>query len=209
MVNCLRALSALKRTGPSSYTDALKRMLAAALKWTKSTGKKMDARYSEAWAMVRPERIKLAAVLAAEKARPLGVLDRGKLCVPAGRYHQGRQRSGTTHPGRGGMELSVPCTRGTGEAAKGRSRAEARPGDRVESANATVRPLPCAPAQRQAADGRCYGDCPRAISLHLGDQSRGHGNSASVTSSRAVDRSSRGGARPAHSPTLRSRDKYS
>jgi hypothetical protein len=34
--------------------------------------------------MVRPERIKLAAVLAAVKARPLGVLERDKLCVPAG-----------------------------------------------------------------------------------------------------------------------------
>jgi hypothetical protein len=50
--------------------------LAAALKWTKSTGLEMDVRCSEAWAMVRRERIKLAAVLAAVKARPLGVLDR-------------------------------------------------------------------------------------------------------------------------------------
>ena len=75
-------------------------------------------------------------------------------------YHQGRQRPGTTHPGGGGMELSVSAARGPGEAAKGGSRTEACPGDRVESANATVQALPVARAQRQAADGRRHGDCP-------------------------------------------------
>jgi len=59
-----------------------------------------------------------------------------------------------THPSRGGVELSVPCARGTGEAAKGRGRVEARARDRVERTNTFVRSLPCAPAQRQAADDR-------------------------------------------------------
>src|SRR5262249_61955154 len=71
------------------------------------------------------------------------------------------------------MELSVPSARGTGEAAKGRGRTEARTRDRMESANAIVWALPLAPAQRQATDGRCYGGCPRAIGLPLGDQPRG------------------------------------
>src|SRR5262245_54197216 len=81
------------------------------------------------------------------------------------------------------MELSVPCARGTAEAAKGRGRAEACPGDRMESANPTVRPLPCAPAERQAADDRRHCDCSRAIGLHLGRQSRGRGKSSAVRSS--------------------------
>ena len=34
------------------------------------------------------------------------------------------------------------------------------PGDRVESANATVQALPVARAERQAADGGRHGDCP-------------------------------------------------
>src|SRR5262245_7475023 len=80
--------------------------------------------------------------------------------VAARRYHQGRQRPGTTHPGGGGMELPVSAARGPAEAAKGGSRTEACPGDRVESANATVQALPVARAQRQAADGRRHGGCP-------------------------------------------------
>jgi transposase len=78
----------------------------------------------------------------------------------ARQYHQGRQRPGTTHPGGGGLELPVSAARGPAEAAKGGRRTEACPGDRVESANATVQALPVARAQRQAADGRRHRGCP-------------------------------------------------
>ena len=84
-----------------------------------------------------------------------------------------------------------PARVGREKQPKGGGRTEARTRDRMESANTIVRALPLAPAQGQAADGRRYGGCPRAIGLHLGDQSRGHANSTSVTSSGAVDRSSR------------------
>ena len=71
----------------------------------------------------------------------------------------------------------------------------------MESANQTVRALPVTRAEGQAANRNRHGDCPRAIRLHLGDQSRAHGTSTGVTSP--------GGcgplefvrcARPAHSP---------
>lgn len=45
-------------------------------------------------------------------------------------------------------------------------------GDCVESANQTVRALPLTRAKGQAANCNRHGDCPRAIRLHLGNQSR-------------------------------------
>lgn len=61
----------------------------------------------------------------------------------------------------------------------------------MESANQTVRALPVTRAEGQATNCNRHGDCPRAIRLHLGDQSRAHGTSTGVTSPGAVDRSSR------------------
>ena len=52
----------------------------------------------------------------------------------------------------------------------------------MESANQTVRALPVTRAEGQAANRNRHGDCPRAIRLHLGDQSRAHATSAGVTS---------------------------
>jgi hypothetical protein len=46
--------------------------------------------------------------------------------------------------------------------------------------NEAVRTLPVTCAQRQAANDRRYGDCPRAVGIHLGDQSRDHGKSAGI-----------------------------
>ena len=54
-----------------------------------------------------------------------------------------------------------------------------------------MRALPLTRAEGQAANCNRHGDCPRAIRLHLGDQSRAHATSTGVTSLRAVDRSSR------------------
>jgi hypothetical protein len=51
--------------------------------------------------------------------------------------------------------------------------------------------LPVTRAEGQAANRNRHGDCPRAIRLHLGDQSRAHATSTGVTSLGAVDRSSR------------------
>ena len=78
------------------------------------------------------------------------------------------------------------------KAAKGGGRTETRARDCVESANQTVRALPVTRAEGQAANRNRHGDCSRAIRIHLGDQSRAHGTSTGVTSSRgAVDRPSR------------------
>ena len=61
----------------------------------------------------------------------------------------------------------------------------------MESANEAVRTLPVTCPQRQAANDRRHGDCPRAVGVHLGDQSRDHGeNSINVVRDRgALDRS--------------------
>jgi hypothetical protein len=107
-----------------------------------------------------------------------------------GRCYPGRTTWGP-RPGRSSLGLSASRARGPGEAAKGRGHTEACTRDRLESANAIVLAFSLAAAQGQAADGRRYGGCPRAIGLHLGDQSRGHANSTSVMSSGAVDHSSR------------------
>jgi transposase len=58
---------------------------------------------------------------------------------------------------------------------------DSRARDCVESANQTVRALPVTRAEGQAANRSRHGDRPRAIRLHLGDQSRAHGTSTSVT----------------------------
>ncbi|MGY4344842.1 hypothetical protein ACVWXM_001306 [Bradyrhizobium sp. GM7.3] len=68
---------------------------------------------------------------------------------------------------------------------------ETRARDCVESANQIVRTLPLTRAEGQAANRNRHGDCPRAIRLHLGNQSRAHATSTGVASLRAVDRSSR------------------
>ena len=70
-------------------------------------------------------------------------------------------------------------------------RTEMRARDCVESANQIMRTLPVTRAEGQAANRNCHGDCSRAFRLHLGNQSRAHGTSTGVTSSGAVDRSSR------------------
>ncbi|TFV36168.1 IS110 family transposase [Bradyrhizobium niftali] len=54
--------------------------------------------------------------------------------------------------------------------------------DCVESANQIVRTLPLTRAEGQAANRNRHGDCPRAIRLHLGNQSRAHAISTGVTS---------------------------
>jgi hypothetical protein len=79
------------------------------------------------------------------------------------------------------LELSASCARELQEVAKGRGRTAARARDCVESPNAIVRALPVTHPQGQAADRRRHSDCPRAIGLHLGDQSRGHGTSTGLT----------------------------
>src|SRR5262249_59044559 len=98
------------------------------------------------------------------------------------------------------MELSVPSARGTGEAAKGRGRTEARTRDRMESANAIVWALPLAPAQRQATDGRCYGGFPPAIGPPLGGQPPGHAEPTERKASRPGGPPV--GMRPARPPPL-------
>jgi hypothetical protein len=96
--------------------------------------------------MVRPERIKLAAVLAAVKARPLGVLDRDKLCVPAG-LDGVCARAATVIRGRGeGKSLRRGRTRECDEKRIGASGGSARsavdlPGECRPSAVSTFRPL--------------------------------------------------------------------
>jgi hypothetical protein len=78
------------------------------------------------------------------------------------------------------MELSISPALKPREAAKGRGHIEARARDCLESPNAIVRSLPVAHPQRQEAGRRRHSDCPRAIGLHLGDQSRGHSSSTGV-----------------------------
>ena len=94
------------------------------------------------------------------------------------------KRGGITKAGNGrarsSVDLSVSSAREPREAGKGRGRAEARARDSLESPNPIVRSLPVAHAERQAADSRHHSDCPRAIGLHLGDQSRGHSSSTGV-----------------------------
>ena len=63
-----------------------------------------------------------------------------------------------------------------------------------------MRALPFTRAEGQAANCNRHGDCPRAIRLHLGDQSRAHATSTGVTSFGAVNRSSRECARPTPKP---------
>ena len=101
------------------------------------------------------------------------------------------KRGGITKAGNGrarrilvefGLELSISAAREPRQAAKGGGRTEARARDCVESANQTVRALPVTRAEGQAANRNRHGDCPRAIRLHLGDQSRAHGTSTGVTS---------------------------
>ena len=74
---------------------------------------------------------------------------------------------------------------------------------------AEVRALPVTRPQRQAADGRRHGICPRAIGLHLGDQSRSHESSTGVTSpgacgllgpSETLDRPTARKSQPASAP---------
>src|SRR6266849_3962463 len=55
----------------------------------------------------------------------------------------------------------------------GRTEGGAR--DCLESANEVVRALSVTHPEGQAADRRRHGDRPRAVGLHLGDQSRGRG----------------------------------
>ena len=109
----------------------------------------------------------------------------------AWRHHEGRQWAGATHSCGGGLELSISRAREPKEAAEGGGRTETCARDRLESANTTVRALPVTRAEGQAANRNRHGDCPRAIGVHLGDQSRGHARSRGVTSSGAVDRSCR------------------
>ena len=90
----------------------------------------------------------------------------------ARRYRQGRQRLRTTHPSGGGLELSVSAAREQGQAAENGGCTETGAGDRVERANEAMRTLPVTCPQRQAAEDRCHGSCPRAIGIHLADQSR-------------------------------------
>ena len=118
------------------------------------------------------------------------------------RYYKGRQWSSPTHTGRSSLDLSTSCTCRSGEAAEGGGRAEAGAGDRVESPNATVRAFPITLAQGQEASRRRHGDCPRARSLCLGDQSRGQPTSNGVTPPGAVDRSSREALDRAHRPSV-------
>ena len=77
------------------------------------------------------------------------------------------------------LGLSASCTCRPGEAAEGSGRTEACAGDRMESANEALRTLPVTCPQRQAANDRRRGGCPRARGLR--DQSRGHGISKGVT----------------------------
>src|SRR4029079_596797 len=80
------------------------------------------------------------------------------------------------------MELSISAARKPRKAAKGGGRTETRARDCVESANQIVRTLPLTRAEGQAANRNRHGDCPRAIRLHLGNQSRAHAISTGVTS---------------------------
>jgi hypothetical protein len=92
--------------------------------------------------MVRPERIKLAAVLAAVKARPLGVLERDKLCVSAG--------------------LDGVCARA---AAVIRGRGEGRACGAVEQENVTKRIGASGGSARSAVD--LPGECRPPASVHV------------------------------------------
>ena len=84
----------------------------------------------------------------------------------------------------------ISAAREPRQAAKGGGRTKTRARDCVESANQTVRAIPLTRAEGQAANRNRHRDCPRAIRLHLGNQSRAHAASTGVTSSGAVDRSS-------------------
>ena len=89
--------------------------------------------------------------------------------IKRGGNHKGRQRTGTTHPSGGGLELSVSAAREPGQAAESGGCTETGAGDRMERANEAMRTLPVTCPQRQAADDRCHGSCPRAIGIHLVD----------------------------------------
>ena len=110
--------------------------------------------------------------------------------------------AGETHSCGSGVELSISTARESRETAKGGGCAQTRARDCLESASQTVQALPVARAEGQAANRSRHGDCPRAIGLHLGDQSRDHGRSAGVTSPEAVDRFESCSAQPAHSPCV-------
>ena len=99
--------------------------------------------------------------------------DRGQ--CQARQHHQGRKWSGPAHPGRSGLGVPASGTRGPREAGEGSGRTKTSAGDCLEGANAAVRTLPLAAAQRQETDDRRHRHRPRARGLHLGDQSRGHG----------------------------------
>ena len=112
--------------------------------------------------------------------------------------------AGETHSCGSGVELSISTARESRETAKGGGCAQTRARDCLESASQTVQALPVARAEGQAANRSRHGDCPRAIGLHLGDQSRDHGRSAGVTSPEAVDRSSRAALNRPTAPALQS-----
>jgi len=63
--------------------------------------------------------------------------------------------------------------------------------DCLESPNTIVRALPITHPQGQAPQHRRHGDCPRAIGLHLGDQSRGHGSRRRARNPQRPDRPQR------------------
>jgi Transposase IS116/IS110/IS902 family len=115
------------------------------------------------------------------------------------------RNGGETHPCGSGVELSISTARESRETAKGGGCAQTRARDCLESASQTVRALPVARAEGQAANRNRHGDCTRANVLHLGDQSRDHGRSAGVTSPEAVDRSSRAALDRPTAPALQSR----
>jgi hypothetical protein len=66
--------------------------------------------------------------------------------------------------------------------------------------------LPLTRAEGQAANRNRHGDCPRAIRVHLGDQSRAHATSTGVTSLGLWTARVVRCARPAHSPLCCNQD---
>jgi hypothetical protein len=67
---------------------------------------------------------------------------------------------GETHPCGSGVELSISAARESRETAKGGGCAQTRARDCLESASQTVRALPVARAEGQAANRNRHGDCP-------------------------------------------------
>jgi transposase len=86
----------------------------------------------------------------------------------ARRNHPRGQQRGKAHAGGGGMELPLSAARRPEQKRHPRAPAKARARHRLESAGASVRPLPQALRSRQKAGGGGHRHCARALRLPLG-----------------------------------------